>query len=243
LVVGLQNGMSIDDIASVLGPQHTVGAVIEMASNMFIPGIVNRENSPETAWFAVGAIDESVAPRVPEVWEVLRHAGTVEISNDIRSSKWMKLTANAGELIPSAILGLPLADAAADPSIREFMDRCCIESAYAAVASGSRLRQVFGLVEADVTTPERYAPRLLDIVLERFSSPTTKTTVLQDWLKGRRAEVQEINGTVVRAMARVGLMAPANQRTVEVALRIEAGELTPSPDNAMLLLADSALVS
>ena len=46
LVVGLQNGMSIDDIAAVVGPERTIGAVIEMASNMFEPGIVNRENSP-----------------------------------------------------------------------------------------------------------------------------------------------------------------------------------------------------
>ena len=63
----------------------------------------------------------------------------------------MKLVANAGELVPSAILDLPLADAAAVPGVREFMDRCCREAAAATVASGSRLRPVFGLTEADVT--------------------------------------------------------------------------------------------
>ncbi len=184
LVVGLQNGMSIDDIASVVGPERTIGAVIEMASNMFEPGVVNRENSPATAWFAVGAFDERTRGREQEVWEALRHAGTVEISDDIRSSKWMKLVANAGELVPSAILGLPLADAAAVPGVREFMDRCCREAAEATVASGSRLRPVFGLTDADVTSADTYAPALLDVVLQKFSSPTTRTTVLQDWMKG-----------------------------------------------------------
>ena len=66
-----------------------------------------------------------------------------------------------------------------------------------------------------------YAPALLDIVLDRFSSPTTRTTVLQDWMKGRRAEIQEINGTVVRAMRSAGLRAPANERTVEIAQTLE----------------------
>lgn len=236
LVVGLQNGMTMDDIASVVGPERTIGAVIEMASNMFEPGIVNRENAPETAWFAVGAYDERTRGRAEEVWDALHHAGTVEISDDIRSSKWMKLVANAGELVPSAILDLPLADAAAVPGVRAFMDRCCREAAAATIASGSRLRPVFGLSEADVTDAETYAPALLDIVLARFSSPTTRTTVLQDWMKGRRAEVQEINGFVVRTLAAVGEEAPANARTVEIALRIESGELQARPENASLLL-------
>ena len=73
-------------------------------------------------------------------------------------------------------------------------------------------------------------------MLQKFSSPTTRTTVLQDWMKGRRAEVQEINGAVVRALRAAGLAAPANERTVEIALRIEAGELTADPRNAELLL-------
>ena len=240
LVVGLQNGMSVDDIAAVVGSRRTVGAVIEMASNMFEPGIVNRENPPSSAWFAIGADDPASRPREQEVWEALHHAGTVEISDDIRSSKWMKLVANAGELVPSAILGLPLADAAAVPGIRDFMDRCCREAAAAAVASGSRLKPVFGLTEADVTDADTYAPALLDVVLARFSSPTTRTTVLQDWMKGRRAEVAEINGTVVDAMAAVGRDAPANRRTVELALRIESGELETGPQNAEALLAPAA---
>ena len=112
---------------------------------------------------------------------------------------------------PSAILGLPLADAAAVPGVREFMDTCCREAAAATVASGSRLRPVFGLTEDQVTDADIYAPALLEIVLQKFSSPTTRTTVLQDWMKGRRAEVQEINGTVVRAMRAAGPGGPCER--------------------------------
>ena len=37
-VIGLQNGMTHLDIASVVGAERTIGAVIEIASNMFVPG-------------------------------------------------------------------------------------------------------------------------------------------------------------------------------------------------------------
>ncbi len=240
VVVGLQNGMSVDDIASVVGPDRTIGAVIEMASNMFEPGIVTRQNSPATAWFAVGAIEGGSRERAAEVQQVLSSSGTVEVSDDIRSSKWMKLIANAGELVPSAILDLPLNSAADIPQIRAFMDACGREAARATVAAGSRLVPVFGLREDEVTSPDRYAEDLLGEVLTRFSFPDTLTTVLQDWRKGRHAEYAEINGHVVDVLAAHGQDAPANRRTVELARRIERGELQPGIQNIELMVVDAA---
>ncbi|HEX7098160.1 MAG TPA: 2-dehydropantoate 2-reductase N-terminal domain-containing protein [Acidimicrobiia bacterium] len=237
LVVGLQNGMSIDDIAAAVSPQRTIGAVIEMASNMFDPGTVVRETPPSGCWFTVGAIHPDTVGREDEVVEVLSHSGAVEVSEDIRSSKWMKLVANAAELVPSAILNLPLADAVQVPGMRQFMDRNAVEAIETAIALGNRPMPIFGLTEVGLP-PAEYAIQLFDIVLERFSTPTTRTTVLQDWLKGRRAEIHEINGLVVRESERLGRQAPANTRTVEVARRIEAGEIEAHPDNVALLLAD-----
>ncbi len=236
VVVGLQNGMSIDDIAAVVGPERTIGAVIEMASNMWEPGIINRQNSPATAWFTVGAIDDRARERAVEVRDILAHAGTVEVSDDIRSSKWMKLIANAGELVPSAILDLPLAEAAALPGVHEFMVECGREAARAAVADGCRLVPIFGMTAADVVEADSYAEVLLGRVLSDYSFPDTLTTVLQDWRKGRRAEVAEINGLAVDVLRAQGESAPANERTVELARRIEAGELAAHPSNVELLL-------
>jgi len=49
---------------------------------------------------------------VPLAAALLRQSGTVEEVDDIRSAKWMKLVLNAGELLPSAILDLSIADCA-----------------------------------------------------------------------------------------------------------------------------------
>lgn len=239
LVVALQNGMSLDDVASIVGSGRTIGAVIEMASNMFEPGIVTRQNAPENSWFAVGGYDEASRARAGEVQAVLRHAGTVEVTDDIRSSKWMKLVANAGELVPSAILDVPLNDAVQMPGVHDFMIECGKEAARAAVADGSRLVPIFGLTDEHVTGPDQYAADLLGEVLDKYSLPDTRTTVLQDWMKGRHSEYAEVNGLVVDVLAKVGQRAPFNEHVVELAKRIEAGELDRSPDNLELLLAVS----
>ncbi len=237
LVVGLQNGMSIDDIADVVGPERTIGAVIEVASNMFEPGVTVRQTPAAESWFTVGGIHEATRGREQEVVDALQHAGTVEISQDIRSSKWMKLVANAGELVPTAILNLPMADAAATPGMREFMDRNCQEALRVALATGNRAVPIFGLTEV-VGDSDDYAVKLLDLVHSHWTLPDTLTTVLQDWRKGRRAEIEEVNGLVVREAAKAGIDVPANARTLELARRIEAGELEAQPSNIELLLAN-----
>jgi 2-dehydropantoate 2-reductase len=225
VVVGVQNGMTMGDITEVVGAHRTLGAVIEMASNMFDPGIVNRQNAPADSWFAVGGIDPRAHERAAEVREIMSCTGTVEISDDIRSSKWMKLVANAGELVPSAILDLPLAEAVRLPGVHDFMIRCGAEAARAALADGSRLVSIFGLSDEELTDPAGYAARLLGEVLDKYSLPDTRTTVLQDWMKGRRSEYRELNGLVVDVLHRAGDVAPVNERVVELAARIERGEL------------------
>ncbi|MFC9919899.1 ketopantoate reductase family protein [Agromyces binzhouensis] len=225
LVVGVQNGMTMPAIAEVVGAHRTIGAVIEMASNMFEPGVVTRQNAPRDSWFAVGGAEPRAQSRAGEVQQVMRHAGTVEVSDDIHSSKWMKLVANAGELVPSAILDLPLADAVRVPGVHDFMNRCGVEASRAAMADGGRLVSIFGLESSEVTDAEAYSARLLGEVLDKYSLPDTRTTVLQDWMKGRRSEYREVNGHVVDVLDRVGERAPVNAHVVDLARRIEQGEL------------------
>jgi 2-dehydropantoate 2-reductase len=236
LVVGLQNGMSIDDIASVVGPNRTIGAVIEIASNMFIPGITNRQNDHDTSWFAVGGFDESTQGRAESIASILRHTGTVEVTSDIRASKWMKLVVNAAELVPSAILNLPLSAAARVPGMLDFMRHAGYEAIHAAVASGSRIVPIFGMSAVDPFHPEKVVDDLFAEVLKTFSMEDTLTTTLQDWRKGRRGETDDVNGYVVQWLEKVGKSAPVNQRVVEVAHEIELGKLEAAPSNIDRLL-------
>ena len=240
LVVGVQNGMTVDTIADVVGPERTLGAVIEISSNMFVPGVVDRQSPRDRSWFALGGIDATAHRRAAEVADVLGHAGTVEVSDDIRASKWMKLVVNAAELVPSAILDLALAEAVAVPGRREYMVRAGREALHTAVGLGIAPRPIFGMADARTDDPDRYVEQLFDAVLTDFTLPETRTTVLQDWMKDRRSEVEEINGLVVREQQRLGGSAPANESTVRLARLIESGDRTAGVHNVDDLLAASA---
>ncbi|HEV7741267.1 MAG TPA: 2-dehydropantoate 2-reductase [Pseudolysinimonas sp.] len=237
LAVGLQNGMTVDDMSDVLGPEHTLGAVIEIAAGMFTPGVVERHTPPSGTWFGLGSLSDATSGREHELADLLAHAGTAQVVDDIRSAKWMKLVVNSAELVTSAILDLPLLQAAKVPGMHEFMLETGKEAVRTAMAVGRKVVPIFGLTDVDPDDPERFVDVMLDMVYTNWSLPHTKTTVLQDWQKGRRSEVDQLNGLIVDEQRRLGGSAPHNARTVEIAHRIESGELTGGLANAELLLA------
>ncbi len=236
LIAGVQNGMTTDVIAEVVGPERTMGCVIEVSSTMFDPGVVQRDSPPSRSWFAVGAIDPRARGREAEVGDLLKCAGTVEYVDDIRASKWMKLVSNATTLVTTAILGQSIHDAAVTPAMRELMLRSGQEAFDTGKAMGLPAVPIFGMKEDDVRQSNRLVDTLLDTLVSGFTLKSTITTVLQDWMKGRHSEVDNINGEVVAQAARLGLKMPVNAAIVEVARRVEQGILKPGAANLQLVL-------
>jgi 2-dehydropantoate 2-reductase len=201
LIAGVQNGMTTDTIAEVVGPERTIGCVIEISSTMFDPGVVKRHSPPDRSWFAVGAIGAAAKGREREIADLLRHSGTVEVVDDIRATKWMKLVSNATTLVSTALVGLSMHEAVAVPGMRELMVRSGQEALDIGVALGHPVLPIFGMKADEMRQSNRLVDKMLDTLLAGFTLPHTKTTVLQDWMKGRRSEVDDLNGLVARAAA------------------------------------------
>ena len=235
LLAGVQNGMTVDAIAGVVGPERTIGCVIEISSQMFEPGIIQRQSPHDRSWFAVGSIDEATAGREGEIQELLAHAGTTVISSDIRSAKWMKLISNCTTLATTAIFGVPIAEAATTPGMREMMLRSGSEALAAGQDLGLKIEPIFGLSEDDVQHTNRLVELLLDKLTSTYIMPNTITTILQDHMKNRKSEVENVNGWVVEEQDKQGKTAPVNAAIVEISARIKRGEVEPGPANLELL--------
>lgn len=236
LVVGVQNGMTHDTVADVVGAHRAIGCVIEISSMMFEPGVVERHSPPSRSWFAVGSTDPSTAGREDEIAELLDHSGAVDVVDDIRATKWMKLVSNCSTLVPTAILGLPMIACSEIPEMRRLMLDASREALASGAALGHDVLPIFGLTDDDIRRPDRVAETLLDALLAGFVLPHTTTTVLHDWTKGRHSEVDDVNGLVVAEHRARGAAAPVNAAVVELAHRIERGERAPDPANLELLL-------
>ena len=235
MVVGVQNGMTFDDIIDIMGADRAIGSVIEVSSTMLEPGFVERQSPHARSWFGVGTDDGEVTPRLLEVADLMRHVGEVEVVYDIRSAKWMKLVINAVELVPSAILDMSIPGASKIPRMRELMIRAGNEAIDAGLALGHEIVPIFGLDDVDPTRPHEYVTALFEKLMDDFVLETTRSTVLQDWIRGRHSEVNEIHGAVVAALPKGS--ATVNETMIDLALQIERGERERGRSNLEVLLA------
>ncbi len=204
-----------------------------MSSEIFSPGIVQRNTPPAKTWFGVGSLDPSTAGREAVIEEILLNVGKVSISSNIMSAKWMKLVVNTMCLGPFAMLGLTLNEAVQLPGMREFISRIGTEALTAGQELGYTVEPIFGLTPEDVEDTNNLLDKLLDKLAEDVG-PSARDCVLQDHLKGRYSEVDMINGLVVEQFEHRGLSAPANAAVTEITRQIQTGELKPDPANLEL---------
>jgi 2-dehydropantoate 2-reductase len=58
-----------------------------------------------------------------------------------------------------------------------------------------------------------------------------RPSLLQDVLKGRRTEIDYLNGLVARKGREAGIPTPMNDAVITVTKQVESGELKPGPEN------------
>ena len=59
---------------------------------------------------------------------------------------------------------------------------------------------IIGMPPTMSNDPDAYVDEIFDMVLSTFSADDTLTCSLQDWRKGRRAEIDEVNGLVIEKL-------------------------------------------
>jgi 2-dehydropantoate 2-reductase len=234
-LIGLQNGMTAEIIADIVGHARTMGCVPELSSYCFVPGEIKRNTAPDRTWFALGSFHPSTQGREEEVAAVLRHAGKVEINTHILASKFMKLVLNSMTLGTIAMTGGELADKQPE-GMNELMMQLGSESLKIGQALGHPVVPIFGLTQAEIEGSNNLLMKLVDKVNHDIGPGRGANTTLQDHIKGRLSEIDLINGLVVDEGHKRGIPTPANEALVEVTRRIYRGELKPDPSNLGLAL-------
>ncbi|MGI4812284.1 MAG: ketopantoate reductase family protein [Janthinobacterium lividum] len=236
LVIGLQNSLCDEEIIAAVGRARVVGCVVELAAEVFEPGVLVRHTPPGKTWFGLGAYDAAVVPRLEEVAELLRLGARVSLLDDVNAGKWTKLIANAVILGPTALLGMQIKSAFELPGLRQAAAAIGTEAIAVAQACGQPIQAVFGLSAAELQgAPDVVARKLVDTIIDHIG-PAARSAVYQDHLKGRYSEVDDVNGLVAAYGARHGIATPYNERVVALTGKIWSGELVPQPDNVHLLI-------
>jgi 2-dehydropantoate 2-reductase len=203
-VVTLQNGLpfwyvrepplrSVDRggaIGRLFSDDRVIGGVVHVSGTLDEPGSIKQSGGLR---YVLGDPRGGTSQRVESLARLFAKAGlAAEVDSNIRATIWLKLVNNAG-LNPASVLHRMtikplLADVAARAQVRELM----IEA--------SRVGQAMGVVaEVDIEQRIAYAARLHDV----------KTSMLQDFERGRPLELDPILGAVIELGDRYGVAVPA----------------------------------
>ena len=235
IIVGAQNGMNNAAIIDIIGKPRVVGCVLELSAEVFTPGHVQRNTDPAHTWFGLGELDGGVTPRLTELEKLMKHSGTITITDNIEGAKWTKLVNSSMILAPFGALGLQSWQALEMPEVCNLCARLASETMRVGAAHGYQLDAIFGLSPEEFMGPEeKIIDKLLFTILGHMGkkgSRTARGVVYQDFLKGRRSETEFLNGHIARKGREVNIATPANDAIVELCRRIERGEMKPDRSN------------
>jgi 2-dehydropantoate 2-reductase len=188
LVVSLQNGVENADRLRALLPQEVVAAVVYVATEMPGPGHVRHHGRGELV------IEPSKAGE--DLARALIAAGVpTAISDNVRGELWTKLILNCAYNALSAIPQLPYGRLVKCEGItrvmRDLVDECL------AVAKADGVT-----IPGDIDAAVR---KIAETMASQYSSTA------QDLARGKRSEIDHLNGLIVRRGETLGVATPANR--------------------------------
>jgi len=188
VIVSLQNGVDNPDRLAVVLGREVIPAVVYVAVEMAGPGHVRHHGRSELAIGRATASEAIAAAFVA--------AGVpVEISDNVQGVLWAKLIVNCAYNALSAITQLPygrLVQGAGIPAVmRDIVDECL------AVARAAGIE-----VAGDM---HKAAERIAQTMPGQFSSTA------QDLARGKKTEIDYLNGIVVRKGEALGVPTPVNR--------------------------------
>jgi 2-dehydropantoate 2-reductase len=186
--------------------------------------------------FRVGEPHGRITPRIEEVARLVRYADSARTTTNLWGERWSKLVINAMRNPVSAATGRGGNANDRDPMTRRLAIRLAAEAIKVGLAHGYTLEKVYKMEpqrllaagEGDVAALEECEKVLLDNV--KFRNDEQRPSMGQDMQKGRRTEIDFINGLVVAKAAELGIPTPANAGIVEAVKRVERGEIAASPE-------------
>ena len=234
VIVTLQNGLPEPGIAEIIGEDRVLGCTVAWGATMTGPGESELTSSPDSLTFSLGKITDSEVPHLDDVKRLLELMGPVEIDPDFLGTRWSKLLINASFSGMSATLGCTFGEAAGDKRSRKIVQQLIKECIDVCAKGGIRIQPVQGkdivkLLDYHNGLKKAISFFIIPIAIRKHAR--LKASMLQDIEKGKKTEVDSINGAVCAYGRKVGCPTPANDRVVDIIHRIENGELKASFDN------------
>jgi len=198
LVVSLQNGVDNVTRMRVVAGLDPIAAVVYVASSMPAPGRIKHGARGDLLIGDLpgrtGATRDAALARMAAWFEAA--AVPCRVSHDIEADLWTKLITNAALNAISAVAHITYGESVADADSREVVRQLVNECVAVAQAGG-------------VSLPPIDYVQMVWSFAEKIGAVYASTA--QDLERGKRTEIDALNGFVVRRGSELGVATPVNQ--------------------------------
>ncbi len=230
-VLSMQNGLSFEDVAGVVGRERTLAAGFNFGGYYKAPGHVVHST---TGGFHIGELDGGATPRVRALRDALSAVQECEVTDNILGYIWSKM-AMASTFFATALVDADCANILSRERYHAVMGDLVAETVAAAEANGVSLLDLNGFDPRDLRSG-RSAPALSRTmgVLRTYwlGGLQGRTGIYRDLaIRKRKTEAEPQLGGIIAAGKRAGVPMPLNESVLRMIVDIESGRRGFSWDN------------
>jgi 2-dehydropantoate 2-reductase len=238
--VSLQNCINEERIAAIVGWGRTMGCIVSLlACELIEAGRVIRTvpmGGEKHTVFRVGEPHGRVTPRAQEVAQLMRHVDSAKVTNNLWGERWSKLVINSMRNGLSAATGMRGNERDLNEATRWLSIRLGSQCVRVGQALGFQLEKMLGMdPEMMGLAGEGNRDALADIVDRlvegsKKRSDEQRPSMAQDIHKGRRTEIDYINGFVHEKGLEIGIAADLHLKLRDIVRKVESRSVPASPD-------------
>ena len=203
-VVPIQNGVSVTDtLSGLLGAAHVLGAVTQISASIEAPGAIRHHGDFARLIFGEfgGEPGGGSSARLERLKAACADAGIeARVATDITAEIWKKFIFLAAMAGATAFYRAPIGEIRDDPERRAHLEALLRETAAVGRAKGVTLPE--GLEEGSLNFLDNLPPAM-------------KSSMQLDLERGRRLELEWLNGEVVRLGTELGVPTPESAAVFE----------------------------
>jgi len=232
VIVDFQNGINDERVAAVAGRHRTLGCVITISAGMYEPGHAMRTD--RGGGFKIGELDGEETARAHELVEIMNNVAESHVTTNLFGDRWSKLAVNSMANPIAGLSGYGSNEVRTLEAPRGIAIQVAAEVIKVGRAAGYEIEPLLG-IEAQKFVDAAEGHNVLALHDEMAAGARGlaggRPSLLQDVIRGRRTEIEELNGYVVAEGKRLGVPTPFNEAIVREVLRHGVGTLQPDPKN------------
>ena len=233
VIVDFQNGVNDERVAAIAGRHRTLGCVITIGAGMYEPGAAMRTDFNNVG-FKIGELDGEETERAHRLAEILSDVAPTKVTNNLFGERWSKLAVNCMANPIAGLSGYGSSECRTLPVPRQIAIQVAAEVIRVGRAAGYEVEPIFG-IDAQRYVDAAEGRGLAEVEQEMGAGARNlaggRPSLLQDVMRGRRTEIDHLNGYVVSEGKRLGVPTPVNEAIVREVHRHGVGTLKPDPKN------------